>query len=139
MTFEEALTALKEGKKIRRKEWEDYEYIELDGKKMVSQYGNPCGMLVFDLSTDCWEEYKGDILDKEENEYLSAVIKPFRNRVRDITKLEIGLLSYSIVIRVHMGFTDNYYSLYLPPFKKTSDMYKKMNEGKHYTLKELGL
>lgn len=141
MRFEEALKALKEGKKIRRKEWEPYEYIELDGKKFVSQYDNPCGMLVFDLSTNCWEEYKGDILDKEENEYLSAVIKPFRDKVTHIAKTEDDIeWSYAIMIRVDSKVVDDdYYEFFLPPFKRTSSMYKRMEVGKEYTLKELGL
>lgn len=71
-----------------------------------------------------------EILDKEEKEYLSAVIRPFRNRVEYIQKKDIG--NEFIEIELDDEF------LYLPYFEKYT-MYKGMELNKKYTLKELDL
>lgn len=75
-----------------------------------------------------------EILDKEEKEYLSSVIKPFKNKIRLIRKTStlIGSKEY-IVISVKDGS-----SLIFPSFK-TGTMYKGMKIDKGYTLEELRL
>lgn len=75
-----------------------------------------------------------DILDKEEKEYLRAVIKPFRNRVSYIIKFTTAYddLEYICIYLKNMqGFS-------LPSFKKYT-MYKGMKVNKAYILKELDL
>lgn len=141
MTFEEALKVLREGKKIRRKDWSEGFFITLTSNKCLVVNGRTSGLFIDDFSEDCWEEVKEDILDKEENEYLSAVIKPFRDKVTHIAKTEDDIeWSYAIMIRVDSKVVDDdYYEFFLPPFKRTSSMYKNMEVGKEYTLKELGL
>lgn len=141
MTFEEALKALKEGKKIRRKDWSEGFFITLTNNKCLVVNGRTSGLFIDDFSEDWWEEVKEDILDKEEKEYLSAVIKPFRDKVTHIAKTEDDIeWSYAIMIRVDSKVVDDdYYEFFLPPFKRTSSMYKNMEVGKEYTLEELGL
>lgn len=140
MTFEEALNALKEGKKIRRKDWCDGFFITLTSNKCLVVNGRTSGLFLDDFSEDWWEEYKEPILDDAEKKYLSAVIKPFRDRVTHIAKVEEDIhWFYWIMIRVDIGFFDDYYEFCLPPFDETSSMYKNMEVGKEYTLKELGL
>ena len=85
------------------------------------------------------EEHKEPILDDVEKEYLSNVIKPFRNRVTSIsknrdTKLGIFDVNYYIAIRIDDGRD----FCFLPYFK-SNKMYKNMEIGCDYTLKELGL
>ena len=79
------------------------------------------------------EEYKPPILDDVEKAYLSAVIKPFRENVAHITKMDI---TYSkrefICIRI------NRECIIFPKFARGT-MYKGMEVNKRYTLKELGL
>lgn len=77
-------------------------------------------------------EYKEPILDDEEKEYLSAVIKPWREKVISIIKIRVNE-DYFISIRLKNGEKVN-----LPWFKKDT-MYKGMKSGKEYTLEELGL
>ena len=81
---------------------------------------------------------KKPILDDDEREYLSNVIKPFRDKVTGIIKWgkEIGKgLEYIVVIYTDdckergMGF----------PCFKEGTMYKGMEPNKEYTLEELGL
>ena len=71
------------------------------------------------------------ILDEAEREYLSAVIKPFRDKVEYITKKP---LVYKEYIYIHI-YADN---IMLPRFK-TGAMYKGMEKNKNYSLEELGL
>ena len=80
------------------------------------------------------EEYKESILDDAEKEYLSAVIKPFRKEIDTISKFTTwdGSSQY-----IYISMKDNHIAT-LPVFPKGT-MYKGMENGKHYSLKELGL
>lgn len=142
MTIVEAVKALTEGKKIRRNDWEKGHYITLVDNQVVSQNGWSSGLCIEDFSADRWEEYEEHILDEKEKEYLSAVIKPFRNRVKYIYKTnEIDDCSQIIFIYMERyDYEENLRCEYmdLPHFKKDT-MYKGMEAGKKYTLADLGL
>lgn len=88
---------------------------------------------------DDWEEYIESPLDDEEKEYLGNVLRPFRNRVKYIEKLdaycEDNNECENIFIRLGNNFDD---ILSLPKFPK-GRMYKGMETRKKYTLEELGL
>lgn len=80
-----------------------------------------------------------DILNKEEKEYLSAVIKPFRNKVKNIIKFSCAMNSHCFIEIVYDDDTwGKDMAIVMPPFKKDT-MYKNMKLGEKYTLKELGL
>lgn len=114
--------------------------MKLLGERIVNKNGGCDYISIVDLSEDNWEEYKEPILDDAEKKYLSAVIKPFRDKVTHIAKVEEDIhWFYWIMIRVDIGFLDDYYEFCLPPFEETSSMYKNMEVGKEYTLEELGL
>ena len=78
------------------------------------------------------------ILDKEEKEYLSNVIKPFRKHIINIRKIQnykyefIEIVIYSNVEGVSCEVIS------FPYFNK-GKMYKGIEINKEYTLKELGL
>lgn len=80
------------------------------------------------------EEYKEPILDDVEKKYLSAVIKPFRSRVKyiSINCFSNGENRYLVII-----FRDCTRMLF--PNFKANTMYKGMVPNKLYTLEELGL
>lgn len=80
-----------------------------------------------------FQEYKEPILDDAERKYLSAVIKPFRKRVRYIA---IWICDGTKRF-VHIELDDGDY-VNLPNFKANT-MYKGMEPKKHYSLEELGL
>ena len=82
------------------------------------------------------EEYKEPVLDDVESEYLSAVIKPFRNRVSYISKIERGYSAKEQFIKIAVN-RDEYVNL--PYFNKSSRMYIGMEPFRKYTLEELGL
>lgn len=83
------------------------------------------------------QPYKESILDDVEKDYLSAVIKPYKNKVIGITKLkdEYETKHY---IRIVIKGIDGREAINLPWFKGNT-MYKGMKRFKEYTLEELGL
>ena len=74
------------------------------------------------------------ILNTEEKEYLSAVLKPFINNVTDIAKYRRTSDSSEYIV---INFKDTE-GLILPHFKENT-MYKGMELDKKYTLAELDL
>ena len=76
-------------------------------------------------------EYKPPVLDDVEKAYLSAVIKPFREKVEHVKKIDCGKKEF---LKIYLE-DDN-----IPfPFFTKGTMYKGMECEKEYTLEELGL
>ena len=72
------------------------------------------------------------ILDEKEKEYLSAVIKPFRDQVISISKKSANYGEFIDIL------LDEAEDIYLPYFKP-GKMYQGIGVNKEYTLKELGI
>ena len=138
MTIVGAVKALAEGKKIRRNDWKKGDYITLIDNQVVSQSGWSSGLCIEDFSADWWEEYKEPVLNEKEKEYLSAVIKPFRDRVVYILKVEAGECNWLISIKIKRYDEDSNEYIDLPYFRENT-MYKNMLINREYTLEELGL
>lgn len=108
--------------------------------KPVECDGFPCINCAFNFSCTIkrmnWllEEYKEPILDDIEKEYLSAVIKPFKNRVKSINKI----VYHNDLAFIRLTFDENDL-VYFPKFRLKSGMYKGMKNNKEYTLEDLGL
>lgn len=82
------------------------------------------------------------ILDDAERRYLSAVIKPFRDKVRYISKVgekvvEDNAKDYTDCY-LFLRFTDASDDMSFPNFRE-GEMYEGMEINKWYTLEELGL
>ena len=76
------------------------------------------------------------ILTEEEKEYLSAVVKPFRDRVRYIEKRGEG----DQYILISLRFDEKpYCENFLLPFFKADTMYNGMILFKQYSLEELDI
>ena len=97
---------------------------------------NFSGTLVIEKGEIVKVEEKKEILDEVEKEYLRAVIKPFRKRIKKIVKY-FDHSDYG-----HYDFIDIYLisgeEITFPYFEQNT-MYKGMISGKDYTLEELGL
>lgn len=78
------------------------------------------------------DPYKAPILDDVEKDYLSAVIKPFRKRIKYIAIWDIDSKPF-VHIELSGGDCMNF------PNFKANTMYKGMEPKKRYTLDELGL
>ncbi len=88
-------------------------------------------MEVWEFDKLVWKREE-QILDEVEKKYLSDVIRPFRDRVINIIKIDNGIGIY-IAIRIK-----DEASICLP-YLKNKNMYKGMEINKEYTLAELGL
>lgn len=106
--------------------------VKCDGFRCIDcAFGNGC---IIKRMNWLLEEYKEPILDYKEREYLSAVIKPFRKRIKSIKKTDYP--SNSAFISIEMDKCEH---IFLPVFELNSGMYQRMEINKEYTLKELGL
>ena len=92
------------------------------------------------------EEWNGkniDILDEKEREYLSTVIAPFKNRrnIKIIKRRGIDLEFIHVEMKTKLPTMNepiiNEYIQF--PYFETGAMYKGMEPGKEYSLKELKL
>ena len=120
---------------------EEFRVEGFDDKFMLTS----TGMFYYDIEDSKWQEslliydiLKGTrkivkpILNEKEKEYLSYIIKPFRDRVESIYKLRNSRASRDcIIIRIK-----DRNSIVLPDFKK-GDMYKNMKPERKYSLEDL--
>ena len=80
------------------------------------------------------QEYKEPILDDVEREYLSAVIKPFREKISCIRKSKDSRKGKNYI---KIEFCDGDCMFF--PNLSNNAMYKGMELDRNYTLEELGL
>lgn len=106
--------------------------VKCDGFRCIDcAFGNGC---IIKRMNWLLEEYEESILDDKEREYLSAVIKPFRKRIKSIKKTDYP--SNSAFISIEMDKCEH---IFLPVFELNSEMYQRMEINKEYTLEDLGL
>ncbi len=82
-----------------------------------------------------YKECEKPILDNKERAYLSAVIKPFKERIEYIIKFDSSYENKRE--RISIKIIDGH-SMLFPDFNKNT-MYKNMETAKIYTLEELDL
>lgn len=80
-------------------------------------------------------EVTDEIIDLEEKEYLSAVIRPFRDRIDSISKESMPFGDNCFIA---ISLDDGEDEIFLPVFEK-DEMYLGMEIGREYTLEELDL
>lgn len=78
------------------------------------------------------------ILDEKEKDYLSSVIKPFRDDVISIKKYNNGYSNYSCIVIEVKPFGIPKEFIDLPSFR-SGTMYNGLETNREYTLEELGL
>mgnify|MGYP006959316765 FL=1 len=106
----------------------------LYGEKVVYCPHTNCGECKERFLKWLLSEYKEQILDDVEKKYLSEVIRPFKKEVATISKFHTwDNAQQYICIELKDKRGSN-----LPCFPKDT-MYKGMEDGKYYSLKELGL
>lgn len=118
---------------------DDYKYkITKDGMFMYSEFASDwfsanhilLGVLIgkYDI--------KKPILDEAEKEYLSNVIKPFRDRVEFIVKRSVQKYEY---IEISYREINTFVGAVCLPIFKENTIYKNMKINEEYTLEELEL
>lgn len=145
MKFEEILEPLKNGKKVRRQIWGGNNYcqfvngllryyeVETDHIHEEINYSFIWG----EITAADWELYVPILTDKEK-EYLNAVIRPFKDKIKSVCKISLSdccYLRFTYESDIHADTTDCFG---LPYFKSYS-MYLSMKLNKEYTLEELDL
>ena len=108
----------------------------LNGKNV----GKVSGLSIFEaIKTWLDMEHVEPILDDAERRYLSAVIRPFRDRVQYIAKIYAdSMCAYKVNCYIFIHFNDGSNDMDFPLFNE-SKMYKGMERYKKYSLEELGL
>lgn len=135
MTTKELFENLLAGKKMKLGSWCNDHYIVLAENGLLEERFD--GTFIYpDIYSGYldWQEYKEEILDKKEKEYLSAVIKPFRDKISCIIKSERYTHDKEYITIVINHEED----IEFPYFSKDT-MYKGMKTDRNYTLEELGL
>ena len=107
----------------------DHELVLVDRKKFFKKLPND-----FTGTIEVENGYivEKEILDEQEREYLSSVIRPFRHKVKYIVKFDCSPEEY---ISIWLQYAEE---IALPCFKKGT-MYKGKEKDKKYTLEELSL
>lgn len=148
MNLKEAVEALYDGKRIRRKCWPKRCFAEIDheyGLVSIKRSPNYIGFIEGDDPTeDDYVLYDEPILNDKEHEWLTNVTKSFMNDIVTVTKRPDGEDKeyISILTAVNKGGNKKpdlvYRETNFPSFKKDS-MYEGMEIGRPYTREELGL
>lgn len=102
------------------------------------QWNYTCGIEELFLGKRQIVKIPKQILDEKEKEYLSAVIKPFRDRIISIRKYRYNQDEYIGMYVKYYAETDDSEMITLPVFKEET-IYKGMEIDKGYTLEELGI
>ena len=134
--------ALDRYNKVRHNNWKNGRYLTRNKWGNVVNERGEYWLVNFNIVDDNdWEEYKEPILDEEEKKYISAVIKPFRDLVIYIKKLDVylGCNKYDEYILGELGNKDDVIDTFALPYFPKGTMYKGMETNKKYTLEELGL
>ena len=84
------------------------------------------------------QEYTKPVLDDIEKRYLEGFIRPFKNRVKDITKHAYLDNCAFLRLRIKSSHKRESELIDLPLFVQDK-MYQHMTIGRPYTLKDLGL
>lgn len=131
--------ALDRYNKVRHNNWKNGRYLTRNKWGNVVNERGEDWLVNFNIVDDNdWKEYKEPVLNEKEKEYLSAVIKPFRDRVVYILKVEAGECNWLISIKIKRYDEDSNEYIDLPYFRENT-MYKNMLINREYTLEELGL
>ena len=117
-------------------------------KEIVGCLELPCSDCLFNPGgCDCYEralkwlkqEHVEHVLDDVEKQYLENFIRPFKNRVRNVTKRAyLDGFTY-LQLYINSSYSHKRGELINLPLFLQNKMYRNMKIGKKYTLKDLGL
>ena len=106
---------------------------------------NDCALskIMVGSCVDAWthwleQEHIEPVLDDAEKRYLESVVRPFKNRVKSITKRLYSNDHEYIHLEIKSIYEWDYELMNFPLFVRNK-MYQRMETGKEYTIKELGL
>ena len=125
-----------------RVKWADRESVEIYADGGVYRINsNSNAVLLRGLVNWLEDEYKAPILDEKEKEYLSAVIRPWRDKVKSIGKYEYLTQDHRYIPELQyitIFLNNEEEEVNLPNFAQNT-MYKGMELGREYSIEDLGL
>lgn len=141
MNLIESLHALEAGKKVAKKDWSKGTYLYMKNRKIHFHRDGKDTIATIRINGDSF--YKNQfiickrpfILDETEKKYLENVLSPFKNKIEYIDKI-YSYVDSKECLRVALKNETEFWCF--PNFEEGT-MYKDMEVGKEYTLKELGL
>lgn len=134
VTYREGTKGMKQGERVIRKH--NYTYLGGYNEDLTILNGQTEYDIIKVERPTQYEtvfERKQEILNKAEKEYLSGVIRPWRDKVRGIVKEKTSEGEYYIAILMKNDADMNF------PKLDDKDDYKGMEAGKIYSLEELEL
>lgn len=151
LTLEEAIEALKQGKKIKTKGDKTPFYLDKTGRFCYDSKEDGLHYVDFSGLCNCISDFEKilngkhfllveeDILDKEEREYLGNIVRPFKRKYKGIRIEKCMIYKKSARIIIYFPMVDKDFDIIELPMFNTDNMYRGMEPNKQYTLKELGL
>lgn len=151
LTLEEAIEALKQGKKIKTKGDKTPFYLDKTGRFCYDSKEDGLHYVDFSGLCNCISDFEKilngkhfllveeDILDKEEREYLGNIVRPFKGKRKSIRlekKTICGRLSH---ILIYVPKEDEDADIIEFPAFNSDNMYRGMESNRQYSLEELGL
>lgn len=147
MTINEMLETLREGKTIA---CDDKRYMKIEDGRFVERSQESDGIVITSsrifISVDNvlknetdYRIYEKPILTDKEKEYLSVVIKPFRDKLNAIRRMHTLDKNYNKISFVFKPNNKGEVSAFSLPEFKHGTMYRGMKIDKFYSLEELGL
>lgn len=85
------------------------------------------------------QEHKESVLTREEKEYIENIVKPFKHRVKFISKLKTGMGNSYVSICVQMYNDAESVECITLPYFNGNEMYTGMVYFEKYSMRELGL
>lgn len=144
MNLIKAIEAMESGKKITKASWSDGKYVEYykdddcffdnTGKNYYFQVDS-----IGDLEDDDYEIWGDSILNEKEKEYLSNIIKPFKDYYEIIIVKEYITKLDNSFIRITLTNNEGSDTIKLPKFTPEDHIYDGMKYSIIYHPEELGL
>lgn len=145
ITFYELLTMLNDGTAPRKiyvqAEGKKHCYVLIGGNYTACNESDPLLKLIIKYRTSTrglvdfkFIHYEAPILDEVEMKYLETVLRPFKNKISFIEKVETMNFGNKCYLRVLLGD-----DVMVFPYFEKDKMYTGMSGDKKYTPKDLGL
>ena len=137
MKFEEVLPELREGKKVRIKDWFKGEYIYFNKNKVILNQDDTRidTISYFEIIYKDWEIYEEPLLTEDEKEFIKSVLSFINNK-----KIELIKIEYDELICLYRLCFENAGNIVKCRFCfNDRELFKNLKLNYYYTLKELGL
>ena len=141
MKFEEVVSALKEGKKIRRKNWNKIHEIHVAKSEsdIVDKNGDYFPFILEDFLANDWEIFEEPLLTDDEKVFIKNVLSFLNNKEIKGIKLTYYPHCYLYFISFNADSYKSLFNFEMCYQSENRTYFKNLELDHYYTLKELGL